>query len=291
MANNKIHLVIIDPQNDFCDLPDNYRPDIPGAIGMLQSPALPVVGAHADLLRVAALIDQGGAGLTDISVTLDSHQRVDIAHPIFWRQGDGSAVSSFTQIHAVDVREGRYLPRNAGALTRVQAYLETLEANGRYIHMVWPVHCEIGTWGHNVHEDIRRAYNCWEEVHVRVVNKVVKGTNPWTEHYSAIKAEVPDADDDATQLNAKFIVQLQQADRILISGEAGSHCVKATTEHIVENFAADDLGKLVLLTDCMSPVTGFEAQYETFINDMRKRGVQIANSTEILPELIANAKC
>lgn len=282
MANRKIHLVIIDPQNDFCDLPVDYRP-LASTV-----PALPVAGAHADMLRVAALIEQGGAGLSDITVTLDSHQRVDIAHPTFWCQGDGSAVAPFTPISAADVREGHYRPRLSEALPRVLAYLEALEANGRYVHMVWPVHCEIGSWGHNVHDDVRRAYNRWEEARVGTVSKVLKGSNPWTEHYSALKAEVPLADDPATQLNVALVDRLRQADRLLIAGEAGSHCVKATTEHLVDNFAAADLGKLVLLTDCMSPVAGFAAQYVAFIDDMRRRGVQIATAAEILPELLAN---
>lgn len=290
MVIKNVHLVIIDPQNDFCDLPDDYRPVIPGSAGVRQVPALPVVGAHADMQRVAALIDQGGEGLCGISVTLDSHQHVDIAHPTFWQQGDGSSVAGFTEIRAIDVRERRYLPRNSEALVRVEAYLEALEESGRYIHMVWPVHCEIGTWGNNVHEDVRRAYNRWEEARVGVVNKVIKGTNPWTEHYSAIKAEVPLTDDQTTQFNAAFIARLKQADRVLITGEAGSHCVKATTEHLVEYFASSDLDKLVLLTDCMSPVTGFEPQYTAFIEDMRRRGVQIAQSSDVLSELRASAK-
>mgnify|MGYP002386385057 CR=1 FL=1 len=100
--------------------------------------------------------------------------------------------------------------------------------------MVWPVHCEIGTWGHNVHAAVRQAYNAWEEACVGVVDKVFKGTNPWTEHYSAIRAEVPDPDDESTRVNARLITRLRAADMVLISGEAGSHCVKATTEHIVE---------------------------------------------------------
>jgi len=282
MANRKIHLVIIDPQNDFCDLPADYRPNASTV------PALPVAGAHADMQRIAALIEQGGSGLSDITVTLDSHQHVDIAHPTFWCQGDGSAVAPFTPITAVDVAAGRYKPRLADALPRVQAYLEALEANGRYVHMVWPVHCEIGSWGHNVHDDVRRAYNRWEEARVAIVSKVLKGSNPWTEHYSALKAEVPLADDPATQLNVALVDRLRQADRVLIAGEAGSHCVKATTEHLVENWAAADLGKLVLLTDCMSPVAGFEAQYADFLADMQRRGVQLATAAEVLPALLAN---
>ncbi|MBI2276614.1 MAG: cysteine hydrolase [Dechloromonas sp.] len=282
MANRKIHLVIIDPQNDFCDLPEDYRPFASTV------PALPVAGVHADMQRIAALIERGGDGLSAITVTLDSHQRIDIAHPTFWCRGDGSAVAPFTPISAADVAAGRYRPRLAEALPRVQAYLEALEANGRYLHMVWPVHCEIGSWGHNVHDDVRRAYNGWEEARVAIVSKVLKGSNPWTEHYSALKAEVPLADDPATQLNVALVDRLRQADRVLIAGEAGSHCVKATTEHLVDNFAAADLGKLVLLTDCMSPVAGFEAQYAGFLADMQRRGVQLATSAEILPELLAN---
>lgn len=282
MANRNIHLVIIDPQNDFCDLPEDYRP-LASTV-----PALPVAGAHADMQRLAALIEQGGAGLSAITVTLDSHQHVDIAHPTFWRQGDGSAVAPFTPISVADVAAGRYRPRLADAVPRVLAYLEALEANGRFVHMVWPVHCEIGSWGHNVHDDVRRAYNRWEEARVGIVSKVLKGSNPWTEHYSALKAEVPVADDPATQLNVALVDRLRQADRVLIAGEAGSHCVKATTEHIAENFAAADLGKLVLLSDCMSPVAGFEAQYAGFLADMRQRGVQITTAAEVLPELLAN---
>ena len=65
--------------------------------------------------------------------------------------------------------------------------------------------------------------------------------------------------------------------------------VKATTEHIVEHFPAGSLGKLVLLTDCMSPVSGFEALYQDFVAEMGARGLRLASSGEMLPELIANA--
>jgi nicotinamidase-related amidase len=284
---HKLHLLIIDPQNDFCDLPPSHRPV--QADGSLATPALPVCGAHADMLRVAELIDMGRQGITGISVTLDSHHRLDVAHPTFWTGAGGGAVSPFTEITAADVRAGRYLPRDAASLPRALAYLDALETAGRYRLMVWPVHCEIGTWGHNVHADVRAAYNHWEDAALGIVDKVVKGTNPWTEHYSAVMAEVPDADDPATQLNRGFIDLLRQADRVYITGEAGSHCVKATTEHIVDQFGPADARKLVLVTDCMSPVGGFEPQYDAFVRDMLARGVQTATAADVLPELRANA--
>ncbi len=285
----KLHLLVIDPQNDFCDLPETWLPADPLAGASLR-PALPVAGAHADMLRVAELIERGREGLSAISITLDSHHRLDIAHPTFWRDGAGGAVSPFTQITAAEVRAGRYVPRDPLALARTLAYLDALEAAGRYTLMVWPVHCEIGTWGHNVHAAVHAACNRWEDSAIGIVNMVVKGSNPWTEHYSAIQAEVPDPDDDGTQLNQGFIDLLAQADRVYITGEAGSHCVKATTEHIVASFAPQDLAKLVLLTDCMSPVAGFESQYRDFVGDMAARGVQVASAADVLPELLANAR-
>jgi nicotinamidase/pyrazinamidase len=283
-----IQLLVIDPQNDFCDLPQAYLPLDP-LTGLVVSPALPVAGAHADMQRIAALIRAGSAGLTDITVTLDSHHRLDIAHPTFWRQRDGSAVPAFTPVTAAQVRNGAYQPRDKAALSRTLQYLDELEARGRYTLMIWPVHCEIGSWGHNVHADVRAAYNQWEEQQLRVARMVSKGENPWTEHYSAVMAEVPDAQDDGTQLNKDLIALLREADTILIAGEASSHCVKATTEHVVDNLPAGYPQRITLITDCMSPVGGFAPQHEAFLSDMRSRGVKLATAAEVLPVLQANA--
>lgn len=262
-----IHLLVIDPQNDFCDLPPDYLPVDP-ITGTRQASALPVTGAHGDMQRLAGLIRAGATGIAHITVTLDSHHRLDIAHPTFWRAGDGSAVTPFTPITAAQVREGRYLPRNLASLPRTLVYLDELESRGRYTLMVWPVHCEIGTWGHNVHADLRAAYNEWEERQLANVDMVAKGSNPWTEHYSAVQAEVPDASDPDTQLNERLIAMLDRADLIFLAGEASSHCVKATTEHVVENLTGH-LGRVVLLTDCMSPFSGFEVEHASFMADTR----------------------
>ncbi|MDG5974085.1 hypothetical protein H010_02412 [Hydrogenophaga taeniospiralis CCUG 15921] len=286
--NRQITLLIIDPQNDFCDLPEAWRAPDP-VRNALAAPALPVSGAHADMQRLATLIDAGGAGISSIIVTLDSHQRYDIAHPTFWRTGAGEAVSPFTAITAAQVRAGSYAPRDPAALPRTLAYLDALERAGRYTLMVWPVHCEIGSWGHNVHPAVRAAYNRWEDQCLGVVQKVIKGTNPRTEHYSALQAEVPDVADPDTQLNRDLITQLDGADLIVIAGEASSHCVKATTEHIAQYLPSRELGKLLLVSDAMSPVAGFEAQAQAFLDDMRRQGARSATCADVLPLLLANA--
>lgn len=270
-----LHLLIIDPQNDFCDLPA-----APSGDGVALAPALPVPGAHGDMLRLADLIDAGRHGLSALSVTLDAHHRYDIAHPTFWIGADGQSPAPFTQIAADDVRAGRFLPR-------ALAYLDALEATGRYRLMVWPVHCEIGTWGQNVHAAVRAAYNRWEDARQDVVAKISKGANPWSEHYSALMAEVPDAADPASQRNDALLARLARSDRVSIGGEAGSHCVRASTEHTVGRFGAGRPER-VLLTDCMSPVAGFEAPYQDFLRAMQSRGVRLARSAEALAELLDN---
>jgi len=282
-----IQLLLIDPQNDFCDLPASWLPADPSTGAQLQ-PALPVAGAHADMLRVAQLIREGSGGIGGITITLDSHHRFDIAHPTFWQTRDGDGVSPFTSITAAQVDAGDYRPRDPAALPRALAYIHELERRGRYTLMVWPVHCEIGSWGHNVHAAVKDAYNAWEDEQLRVVEKVGKGSNPWTEHYSAIQAEVPDADDPATLLNMPLVASLDRADLIVIAGEASSHCVKATTEHIAANLPSGRPAKLVLVTDCMSPVAGFEAQHQAFLQDMSNRGAQLRTSAEVLSILAAN---
>jgi len=287
---DNIHLLIVDPQNDFCDLPGRYLPADPlSADDEPLRPSLPVPGAHEDMRRLAGFITAAGSGLSHITLTLDSHHRVGIERPALWEQGDGSDVPPFTPITAADVRAGAYRPRDPAWRGRILAYLDALEAAGRYTHMVWPVHCEIGTWGHNVHADIHAAYSRWEERTLRVAQKVVKGSNPWTEHYSALMAEVPDTDDPGTLLNKGLMQSLARADMLLIAGEAGSHCVKATTAHLMENLGAGDLGKLVLLTDCISPVSGFETQYQDFLAEAGARGVRTATTLRILGELPAGA--
>lgn len=278
MATRTTQLLVIDPQNDFCDLPASLCP-------AGSAPSLPVAGAHADMQRLADFIRAQAGQIDAITVTLDSHQRFDIAHPGFWQTGAGTDVAPFTPITAAQVRAGDFTPRDAAAVPRTLGYLDALEAQGRYTLMVWPVHCEIGSWGHGIHADVLAACGDWQLQRQRAVHNVFKGTNPWTEHYSAIEAEVPDANDPSTLLNTALLRALGQADALLIAGEASSHCVRSTTEHIVQHLPRLVPGwqarRIVLLTDGMSPVAGFEAQHQAFLDGMRAAGAQLKTINEI----------
>lgn len=275
MPSSTTQLLVIDPQNDFCDLPEDWCPG-------RQRPSLPVAGAHADMQRLAGWIRREGAKVDAITVTLDSHQRYDIAHPAFWQQGNGDDsgdVVPFTAITAAQVRAGVFRPRNAEALQRSLEYLDALEANSRYMLMVWPVHCEVGSWSHGIHADVLAACGDWQQQRQRAVYNVFKGLNPWTEHYSALLAEVPDPADPATLLNTALLERLAQADMLVVAGEASSHCVRSTVEHLVEHLPHPE--RIVLMHDAMSPVPGFESAHHDFLAAMQARGLRLASSQEL----------
>ena len=266
-----VQLLAVDPQNDFCDLPAASCPAD-------TSPRLAVKGAHRHMQRLSHWLRQQAAYIDQITVTLDSHQRFDIAHAGFWQRADGGEVAPFTPITAAQVRSGLFLPRQPAYLPRTLAYLDALEHQGRYTLMVWPVHCELGSWGHGMHADLLAACGAWQLQHQRPMQQVLKGLNPFTEHYSALMAEVVDPADPGTALNTALLARLAQADLLVIAGEASSHCIRATVEHLVEYLPAGHERRLVLLTDCMGPVAGFEDAEQDFLAAMRAQGVQLATS-------------
>ena len=261
----RLEFLIIDPQNDFSDAP--------GA-------ALPVPGAGADAERLAGLLDRLGDRIAAIHVTLDTHQLVDISHPIFWRDANGQPPPPFTQITVADVERGAWRAFKPEHQARALAYVRALHDNGRYTLTIWPPHCLVGAWGHGVMPVMVAALRRWEETRFDRVDYVTKGHNPWTEHYSAVRADVPDPDDPRTQLNTRLIETLKNADLVALSGQALSHCVANTVRDIADGMGPEGIRKLVLIEDTSSPVPGFEDLARRFLADLRQLGMKTARAAE-----------
>lgn len=276
----RIDVVIIDPQDDFCkggsDPTDLNDPD---------RGALFVDNADQDVIRAADFINNYGEKVKNIHVTLDCHHLIDVAHPAMWRNSDGEQPPFFTIITAQDIIDGVWTPIFPPLRQRFIDYCTALEVGKRYPLCIWPPHCLIGSPGNAVSPVIFSALLGWMRKTDRNVNWVSKGSNPFTEHYSAVKAEVPDPQDPTTQLNTKLIKTLTESDKIISFGWAGSHCYKNTIEDIADGFGNDDyVKKIVMLTDCVSPVISpvvdFPAIQAQFITDMKARGMQTALSTD-----------
>jgi len=262
----KIQLLAIDPQKDFCD----------------SNGSLYVKGGEKDMDRLALMIKRLVKKLDDIHVTLDSHHYFDVAHPIYWVNSSGKNPSPFTIIKPEDIENGTWTTSVPNLYQRSLDYVRTLKKGGRYDLCIWPVHCRIGTEGHAIMPNLLDALTEWEKSPA-IVNKVTKGSNPYTEHYSAVRAEAIDPEDPTTQLNTTLIKTLMEADIIAIAGEASSHCVANTVRDIANNFGDDSyIQKLVYLKDASSPVTGFEKFEEDFLKEMTGRGMKLSTTTEFL---------
>jgi nicotinamidase-related amidase len=148
------------------------------------------------------------------------------------------------------------------------------------------VHCVIGTWGHNIHEAVAAELAAWEQATQRTALRVLKGLNPMTEQYSAVQAEVPDARDAQTLPNRALIERARpNGGLLLVAGEAASHCVAATMEHLFTALTANERARVVILSDCMSPVGSFEAQAGKFFAQARAQGARVMTSDAALAEL------
>jgi len=307
-----IQLLIVDPQNDF--VTKDSGAEIKLALqkqGMSKSEAeglvdpfsrkgsLVVDGAEGDMKRLAAFINRVGPKLDDIHVTMDSHQSVGIERPTWWKNAKtGIAPAPFTVLgvdsknRIVEMRfdNGAFLSTDIEITTvkpsryaRSRKYLQALTAGNRYPHVIWPVHCVVGTWGWSVVPEVSDALCKWEREQSMRVDYVVKGNNPWTEHFSGIKAEVPDPTDPTTQVNTGLIQTLETADVIVITGEALSHCVNSTVTDISSLFSDTKyVQKLVLIEDCSSSVGGFEWMGKEFVTRMTGLGMKVSNSVDFL---------
>lgn len=274
----KLHVICIDDQNDFTD----------------PNGSLFVKGGDQNVRRAAKLIERLRDKITDIHVTMDSHRKVDISHPLWWVDDHGNKPGPITGVTIDDKGVFHFHNFISGAKTtgrtralsakdRTVKYIKALTANGRYPHTIWPEHCLIGDEGHNLNPVLAAAIHEWEEKRYAITNVVTKGSNPWTEHFSAVQAEVPDPEDPSTQINRGLIETLEQADIVLWVGEALSHCLANTFRDTVANFSDPSfIKKMWLATDATSSVPGFEKYGDDFIAEMTAKGMNRTTTTDFL---------
>ncbi|QKZ11727.1 isochorismatase family protein [Spirosoma sp. KUDC1026] len=254
--------LIIDAQVDFCH-PEG---------------ALFVPGANEDIDRIARLIHQYAHQIDHIVVTLDTHQLLDIAHPQFWQNAEGKHPDLFTVISAEDVKNGLWIPRFSA--DKARQYIQALETDGQFQHVIWPEHCLIGSSGAALHDTLLAALKNWAHLRDQDYRAVQKGLYPLTEHFGVFQAQVPDPAVPETQFNVALASDLDRFDTIYIMGEAKSHCVANSLKQLLD-FAPAMSEKLVLVTDCMSDVTGMGYLADPIYADAWTKNVRFAEAADI----------
>lgn len=264
---NKNALLIIDPQNDFCN-PDKKTGKNKGS--------LYVPGADKDMKRLAKWIKNNSNKISYIAITMDWHQPMDIAHPFFWKDEQGEHPQPFTQITYEDANSGKYIP--VFEKEKSIKYLKELEEQGEYPHLIWPPHCIAGSFGAVIYKPLMKEIEKWA-AKGNLYDTILKGTYPYSEHFGAFRAQIPDSNIEETLFNKNLSDKLCTYDKVYLAGEAKSHCVANTLKQIMEENSVL-AKKIVILTDTMSNVTGFENIADPIYKNAKDLGIEFT-TTEI----------
>jgi nicotinamidase-related amidase len=253
-------LVIIDAQNDF----------IPGG-------SLAVPGADQDMDRLSKWIYDNMSKLTRTALSLDTHIPFQIFHPCWWIDKNGKNPSPFTAITLADLDNGKWAPVLKPKESR--EYVQGLEKTGKKVLVVWPFHCLQGTNGAALSSKISNMiyYHC--VARNTVPYRLVKGNDPLTEMYGIIKAEF----DPKNFINLPFVSMLEKYDKVIIAGEAKSHCVLESIAQILDFYKnrPEVTKKIYILDDCMSSIPGCEDATEKAFDGFKKNfQINIVKSTE-----------
>ncbi len=285
----KTWLMLIDVQNTFC-IPE-FELYVGGRSGR---------GAVEDNARLCAFIYRNLGSITHITATMDTHMTMQVFHAIFFVDKDGNHPGPYTDIHAAELREGKWRFNTAlsaqfgiapeyGQQMMIH-YAEELEKKSKYALTIWPYHAMLGGIGHALVSSVEEAIFFHSVARIAQPEIEIKGNKPFTENYSVIGPEVltgPMGETLGTH-NEKFIEQLKQYDRLIIAGQAKSHCVAWTVSDLLEDIALRDLElakRVYLLEDCTSPVVvpgvvdhtdAADAAYERFA----KAGMHVVKSTD-----------
>ena len=282
-------LMLIDVQNTFC-IPD-FELYVGGRSGR---------GAVEDNTRLCQFIYRNLGRITEITATMDTHTTMQVFHAIFFIDKDGNHPAPYTDIPLSEIREGRWRFNPAIAdqfglapeygQQMMQHYAEQLHKSGKYALTIWPYHAMLGGIGHALVSSVAEALFFHSLTRLAQTDIVTKGDTPFTENYSVIGPEVltgPMGEMLGVR-DQRFIQKLQEVDRLIVAGQAKSHCVAWTVSDLLDDIMLADpqlAKKIYLLEDCTSPVVvpgvvdhtdAANAAYERFAS----AGMHIVKSTD-----------
>jgi nicotinamidase-related amidase len=253
-----ICLVAVDVQNSFC-IP-GFELYVAGRSG---------TGAVDDNKRLCEFIYRNLGAITQICPTMDTHNAMQIFHPIFLVNDEGEHPAPFTLVTEEDVAKGVWkfnpdlcfifpVDQEQGQQLLLH-YTRMLRQGGKYDLTIWPYHGMLGGVGHALVASVEEAIFFHSVARYSQPDFHVKGDRPFTEHYSVLGPEVREGPkgEELGLKSEKFFKKLLEFDAVVIAGQAKSHCVAWTISDLLEDILARDrklVEKVYLLEDCTSSV-------------------------------------
>jgi nicotinamidase-related amidase len=254
-----------------------------------------VPGAVEDTKRTLDWLYRHMDKITGLHFSLDTHRVFQIFHPAFWVDEKGNHPAPFTPIFHEEVRAGRWTP--IAHPKECLEYTKKLEASGKYVLTIWPMHTLLGGVSHALVPALMEASIFHALARKAQTHFETKGTHAMTENYSVLSPEVKELGAQAVgSFNAPFFKLLMDYDRVYVFGQAKSHCVLSTLRDMQEHIAKTDpslVDKVYVLEDCMSPVPAppmnplppsldFPRIADDAIAEFKRAGMHIVRSTDPL---------
>ncbi|BFM41167.1 isochorismatase [Synechocystis sp. LKSZ1] len=286
----RVCLMVIDVQNTFC-IP-GFELFVGGRSGL---------GAVEDNIRLCQFIYRHLGQITEIAPTMDTHTAMQIFHADFWVNDAGENPAPMTMISLAEVENGVWKVNPAvahsiahgnyvGLQTFALHYVRRLSQAGKYPLTIWPYHAMLGGIGHALVSAVEEACFFHNLARHSQTNFEIKGGNPLTENYSVLRPEVLDQHDGRpiAQKNSRFLQKLLEFDKVIIAGQAKSHCVAWTIDDLLTEIQSQDpqlAQKVYLLEDCSSPVVvpgivDFTEQADQAYQRFADAGMHLVKSTD-----------
>lgn len=247
--------ILIDIQNTFC-VPSGEL-YVGGKSGM---------GAVEDNIRLCKYIYKNLSDITDFVVSLDSHKNISIFHEIFWVNQQDEHPEPSTIITYNDIKNGIWLinPNICSILgisyddlqNYALDYTSELEKRNKFNLSIWPYHGMIGGIGHALVSSVEESIFFHNIARETMMDIQLKGSNPITESFSIFGAEFKNKLNKEKK-NSRLIRYLLNFDKIIITGQAKSHCVAWTIQDLLTDILEINpqlAKKLFILEDCTTPI-------------------------------------
>jgi len=282
-------LVLIDIQNTFC-LP-GFELFVGGRSGR---------GAVEDNQRLCEFMYRNLGRITQITATLDTHRPLHIFHALFLVDEEGEHPPANTMITHQDVRDGKWRVNPAAVKSQgldpkyaerfLHHYTKELAEKEKFDLTIWPYHSMLGGIGHALVPAVEEASFFHSVARHTQLEFILKGRKTLTEHYSAVGPEVLEdqGGEVVAEKSTKLLRIVKNHDRVIIAGQAMSHCVAWTVSDLLDQILEVDPSlaeKVYLLEDCTTPIVipdviDFTEDAERAFNRFAEHGMHIVSSTD-----------
>lgn len=277
---NKIGLIIIDGQKDFCE-----------------NGALPVTGGNKALSNISNMIKRCVNNIDELFLTFDIHHRHHISHSRMWINSKKEHPTPYTKITIEDIDNNIWTASNINWKSFQEDYIKKLNLRNiereklgllKVEHTIWPDHCLIGTNGATIQDNLYNAMCYWEDIKNKPAQKISKGTQLFNESFSVFRTEVVDPFKSKIYIN-NIINELNKLDILVWGGLAKDYCVMNSFIDFIfilsqnnENLIKEITKKMVFLEDGTAEVGAVPELSQKFDEFLMKWNVTIERTDTFL---------